>query len=929
MRVSNYRIFLFYIFFFCGIIQLSAQTTGKIVGNVKDITTSEPIIGANVYIDNMPLGAATDSDGDFFIINVPPGEYTLVVDVIGYEKYSITGIRVSANRTATVEVEIKPALIEGETIVVTADKVSMNKDRTSSIKNVSDKQIQALPVENISEVVNMQAGVVGGHFRGGRLNEVSYLIDGLQVDEVFRGERTTIDLEKEVVSDLEVITGTFNAEYGKAMSGIVNVVTKDGSNRFHGSANVNHGNYLTPNDDKYIGTDPVDFAVKQDYKFQLEGPVIADHLFFIANARYVKDDGYLHGIRRFNVNDYSNGSPDFVEENLLGTNENLKEGEIPWITELNGKKYYSEHTGDGKFVPLENSTNLSLFGKLTFRPAAAFKLALLYSYSDKEQTPDYSHNYKYNPDGLAREYLTSHLASLSFNHLVSNSMFYDLKFSYNADDYGNYKYENPLDSRYVSSGYSTNFGGFSSGGMDKTHTLRFADQYIGKLDVTWQINKHHSIKTGLQFTQYVIENKPTILRDSLLAENIIASNFFNPVTNKVEFIDTQEIVPLEDIDMDRYKREPFDISWYIQDKMEFDDLVINYGIRMDYFDPQTYYPSNRQNPANQDERPEVRSDSIKADAQYQFSPRIGLSYTLGNSAVLHFSYGHFFQTPPFYSLYDNARWLIPTGNFQTTHGNPQVEAQKTVKYEMGLWQELAPGLSYEVSVYYSDVYDLLSAVVWTTTNRTQYGLYENKDYANTKGLEIIIDWFKAPFNLNFNYTLQFTRGNADNPLSTFNSLAEKDDPIPVLIPLEWDQRHTFTMNVGYAADNYGISTTTFYNSGFPYTIESLGESRLAKQNILPNNAIKPSNYRIDVQGHYDMKLTENTKLRYFFYIKNLFDRLNENDVYGQTGRAYTQIVDDVARQSFLSDYNSINDQYRNPGMFNAPREIKLGIGFIF
>ena len=127
--------------------------------------------------------------------------------------------------------------------------MNIKKDQTSAIKNVSSDQIEILPVENVSDVINMQAGVVQGHFRGGRNTEVTYLIDGIKVDEGFSSEGQAVALEPDAVSEIEVIIGTFNAEYGKAMSGVVNQITKSGTNNFEGSTSFSYANYLTPNSD--------------------------------------------------------------------------------------------------------------------------------------------------------------------------------------------------------------------------------------------------------------------------------------------------------------------------------------------------------------------------------------------------------------------------------------------------------------------------------------------------------------------------------------------------------------------------------------------------------------------------------------------------------------------------------------------------------
>ncbi|MBN2000980.1 carboxypeptidase-like regulatory domain-containing protein, partial [candidate division KSB1 bacterium] len=228
-----------------------AQTTGKIAGKVIESGTGEPLPGANVIIEGTGRGAATGSDGFFYIINVPPGAWTIRVEMMGYETKKYNDFRVSVNRTSNLTAELKATVLEGQVVVVQADKISIKKDQTSSIRNVSSEEIDLLPVEDTGAVIEMQTGVVGGHFRGGRIGEVSYMIDGMQVDNALNRSKA-VDLDKDAVQDMEVITGTFDAEYGNAMSGVVNLVTKDGQDQFHGKAEGHLANYITSHDN-FIG----------------------------------------------------------------------------------------------------------------------------------------------------------------------------------------------------------------------------------------------------------------------------------------------------------------------------------------------------------------------------------------------------------------------------------------------------------------------------------------------------------------------------------------------------------------------------------------------------------------------------------------------------------------------------------------------------
>ena len=268
---------------------LVAQTTGKISGVVVDKDKNDALPGANIYIINSAYGTASDGEGRFSIINIPPGKYTLKVDMIGYKSIQLDDLIVSVNRTTSLDIEMEATVIEGEVVTVEVSRLTQKKDQTGTIKNISSEEIDALPVENIGNVINMQAGVVNGHFRGGRNTEVTYMIDGVQVDESYGGGSAAVDVQPEAVQDLEVITGTFNAEYGRAMSGVVNMVTRDGGPKFEGSISGASSSFFTNStdsngDDVFIGLSP-SLNRSEDLKFSLGGPVIGDKVTFFTNFR--------------------------------------------------------------------------------------------------------------------------------------------------------------------------------------------------------------------------------------------------------------------------------------------------------------------------------------------------------------------------------------------------------------------------------------------------------------------------------------------------------------------------------------------------------------------------------------------------------------------------------------------------------------------
>jgi len=888
-----------------------SQTTGKVAGRVTDFATGEALPGANVIISSTSLGAACDIDGDFYIINVPPGRYDVNVSMIGYGTAIIQDLHISVNRTSNLNIELTIASVEGQAVIVEAKRISIEKDQTGTIRNISSDQMELLPVESLDQVVSMQAGIVKGHVRGGRQSEVTYLLDGMQITEAFNNAGKVVEVEMEVIQDLEVITGTFNAEYGKAMSGVINAVTKDGGEEFHGSISSGFGNYYTQHDDIFIGLTSDDIARNSDYKFNLSGPIIPNRLSIIANYRFQDNQNHLNGIRRFRPDDYSRyPSADSTT----------------WVT---------ENTGDSAYVSLSYNLSQSLMTKLSSRLTSSTRISLIYQ-GNKDEWQSYDHSWKYNPEGKNISYSESSLLAFQMNTVISKSMFFDLKLSQLNYYEGSYLSENPEDSTvYLHSGYNNSSGpGFMTGGQDKSHQRRWSTNTSAKWDLSWQVNKKHFLKTGLQYTQYKLENKWYEIRNAyeFLSEDEEA--VANPQDPNKVFINYTPFVHTDtnSVYADEYVVEPIEYSFYLQDKLEHKEMVLNYGVRYDYFNPNTVYPSKRGNPANQilyPDNPELMSEYPEAEPQTQISPRFGMAYQLSDAAVLHFSYGHFFQMPPMYAMYQNGKFFIGPADFQTTMGNAQLKAQKTVQYEVGVWQGLTDNLSMEVAVYYRDIFDLLSTQVFTTYNEKKYGLYSNKDYGNVKGLELKLDYVQNGFSTFLNYTLQYSRGNADNPSQNFDRAGGVLDPITKLIPMSWDQRHTFNTTVAYGRNTWGISMTGYYDSGTPFNWEPLDISILDDISFLPNNEYMPSTFTVDMVAHYYLGFSNGMGLKFGLNAYNLLDLLNDAWVDSRTGQAYNSIIRDNDLAGHFSDFNEYEDTIHNPSMYRAPRYLKFSMDLKF
>jgi len=400
-----------------------AGTSGKIKGRVFDKETNDPVIGANIIIQGTTIGASTDLDGVYFILNVPPGKHTLEAITIGYGKVVITGVEVFSDRSTTQNFAMTTKVIAGEEVVVTARRSIIEKDRTNTTAYVTGEQIDALPVQEVEDIIQLQTGIskdAGGkfHMRGGRSGEIAYMIDGIPVTDQFDGG-SSVEIENSWVQELQVMSGTFNAEYGQAQSGVINVVTKSGQRTFSGKFSVWTGDYVSSRDNVFMNIDNIDRG-ESNAEFSLSGPVkILPNASFVITARGYDRQGWLFGQRRTRREDTTPIQAFFEEAQQHPTDEERLAGiGIP----------DSLQTGDGAFVPLNSQRKFTAFGNLSLRPIPS--ISLEYSLFLEDQTREsYSDARRYAPDGVPETTRKGVNHILNLTHTLSPKTFYKIGLS--------------------------------------------------------------------------------------------------------------------------------------------------------------------------------------------------------------------------------------------------------------------------------------------------------------------------------------------------------------------------------------------------------------------------------------------------------------------------------------------------------------------
>jgi outer membrane receptor protein involved in Fe transport len=906
------RLFFIFVSLLCSNLYLWAGTTGKIAGRITDAETGESLPFVNIIVEGTTMGAASDPDGYYVILNIPPGRYDVGARIIGYQEYRITDVKVSIDFTTWLDFNLTPTTVEVEGITVTAERPLIKMDLTSTRAIVDADRIEALPVVEFEDIVNLQAGVVDGHFRGGRSSEVVYMLDGISITDPFSYD-AMIDVDNSIIKELEVISGTFNAEYGQAMSGVVNIVTKEGGRKkLTGNVTTYIGDYVSIHNSTFLNIDEINPLSIYNIEATFGGliPIFGDKLTFYANGRRYNNDGYLYGTRIFNPSDSSNFSVDDPDDWYVGA------------------------TGDSAMIQMAPSLENSFFGKLTFKPSHENKFTYNFTWKNRE-FKEYSasfglgnryysgHDFRYNPDGLPKFYDWSYNHILNWNHLISGNTFFELKVANSYRDVDAYLYKDSLDSRYVDPERleDASNNAFLTGGTINGKFKRNTNSWIGKFDLTTQVTNIHLVKTGVE----VRRHKLFLHEYEIIPKKDEAGNQIYPFE--------PDIPPINFTNHNKYTNYPFEAAAYIQDKIEFKDMIANIGVRFDYFDPRFKVPTELRDPNPNDPlRPDtinpfnpnnpirVTGESWFSDVEpkMQVSPRIGVAYPISDMGVLHGSYGHFFQIPQFEYLYTDPEFEVYAAELQSRMGNADLEPQKTVIYELGLQQQLTDDISLDVTGFFKNIRNLLGIEIIETYIGSKYARYINKDYGNVKGITITLEGRYSEFlYASIDYTYQIAQGNSSDPDAVFWDAQANREPEKLLVPLDWDQTHTINgaATLGYQ-DKWAVSLIGRYGTGFPYT-PTREDVRIARE----NSERKPARYNVDLRTYYNFKIGD-INLSAFLNVYNLTDRMNEIDVYTDTGRAGYTII---PSPGVIRGINTLEEYLLRPNFYSEPRHFTVGV----
>jgi outer membrane receptor protein involved in Fe transport len=900
---------------------LFSGTTGKIAGRVTDADTKDGLPGVNVVIEGTTLGAATDVDGHYVILNIPPGLYVVRFSYIGYQAIRVSEVRVNVDFTTRLDRALKPGTIELGVVEVQGERNPLvREDLTNTQVAVTAEVIDQLPVDQISDVVRLQAGVVQDndgalHIRGGRSNEIAYQINGISINNPFNSLQA-VGIATNAVQEVSISAGTFSAEYGNALSGVINYVTKDGGPQYSGSFRFWTGDNFSSRNDVFFNIDDIDLLNNNRAEWTLGGPVplLGRNLTFFSSGVRQNNKGHLYGIRVYEPEDILQIVNDSFVIDPLGD---------------------GRASGDRTIVPMVTRESLNLTGKLTWSPSPSMKFTYDLVLDDGERfSSSYFRRFRFNPDGRPKTFENGANHSIGITHTVSNKTFYTLKFGIGFTHDRTFVFEDPADPGYVPSYGSLLTNNliqptdYLAGGTSLARSWEKTRSHLAKLDVVSQVLPAHELKFGAEFQHYRLETEVyTLLYDVGQTGPIVPYPYLNP-----EFTEYQY-----------YLRKPYQAAVYLLDKMELaKTFILNVGFRYEYEYTNALYNPDLAGTVDTG----VEKNLLRSDPKPRLSPRFSLSFPITAQGIIRFSYGHFYQNPTYASIYRNPRFEDLDFTDVPTFGNANLKPERSIQYEMGLQQQLGENFKADLTVFYKDVTNLIQTrrvYAGEVAATKEFNIVTNISYANVKGFTLALLKRRAPggvFSASLDYTFQVAEGAFDDPLKLAIDTRSGRDTEQRFVPLDFDRTHTLngTLTVSKAS-NWAVSAIGSVWTGTPYT-PSLPSS-IQPVRFEDNSARRPMNANLDLKLEKYFRYA-GMRWSVFMQIENALDLANERFVFTSTGRSLTALEETTEptlfnnlRRRIASDpadffpIRFIDDFYQREDFLSEPREIRWGVSFDF
>jgi outer membrane receptor protein involved in Fe transport len=1005
---------------------------GKLRGKVTDNESGEPLIGANVLIEGTQLGASTDVNGEYVILSVPAGEYTVRATYIGYSAMTVSNVRVNSNITTTQEFTLSSTAVQAQEVVIVGDRPMIQRNTTSTVRVNTQENLESLPVRGLQNIVSLEAGVTNKegtlHVRGGRAGEVAYAIDGANVtNPMFNSQN--VDVIQEAIEEVQVQAGGFTAEHGGAASGIIRTTTRTGGTKYQMTVDFQTDDFAKPGE-KFLGTTSRGY---RNAVATIGGPLGSDKIrFFVAGQHnYLRNDQSMFlspfkfdSLRQDNLGNYAagtllpfGGTVEF-KENYLYNNwrvNNQVQGTLlfdmnPFKLKLSGSWENFQNSGGGGWTAgLNNYFNLAAGPRM--------------QWGDSDNNGITDTTYKVLQGRYQMNETNRLFASARLTHVLTNTTFYEVGVAYQsrfAESYdpdmkeewwkypdsaanaklGYYgwtgRYSQPL-------GYSTiyNFPFAHENGVNAGYGKNKQTAISASVDFTSQINSNWELKAGGGLESWTYRNYGIgsitgylIAFDANLDGNISAAELSaqgSKYEQRVEALRTGQFTTTgydylgNETDGDSYTYngksftvdkpgKPFLANAYIQNKFEYEDLILNVGVRYELFDPNGIKVPQTVNPLTgeldyQDPAFDYNL-SILDESSFQemdpFSlllPRISFSFPVTDRTVFYALYGKYAQMPRMDLLFPSVTGisglLNPLRRVPYNLGGSTIgflmRPERTTQYEIGLRQTLTDNFALTITGFYKDTKDQIQINrLLTSTGSPISTAYLNQDFGTLKGFEMTLELRRTErLAAKVNYTLSDNRGTGSQRRSSQNAVTDEATArFPRFVyPLDFNQTHRGSVLLDYRfaqndggpiLEGFGINFLMTFNSGHNYTKiaepQNLGQATVwrigvrALEDSRNRNPVEPINssstpwvFNVDmtISKTFYMDIFN---LEVYARVLNLFNTKHILNVYPTTG---TPTDDGWLKSPFASSYKALplyEDFYRAINLENRWAYNRLGSG---
>ena len=946
---------LFALLYFTPINSFS-QTTGSIGGRVVDASDNSPLPGASLKIEGSNQGAITNDNGEFVILNVDVGTYTVEASYIGYNTNRITGVKVSVDARTKADFELSSALIQTEVITVEAERKGIDVEQSGRL--IESETIERQGTRGITNIVSQTAGVVQDergdaiNVRGGRDNETVIIIDGVVTNNPIDGSVSNANVANSLIQEIAVLTGGFGAEYGNVLSGVINVTTKGGTEVYSGSIeaitdefagdwmktisqgynlyNVSFGGPLIPTKElsrviNFYG------GVERQWLLVRVPSWITDKMSVFEDG-ILPNDGqnswFYSGRLNINLSEIKNSKvPIDLKFGALISENHQRRNQMGYL------KTNSYHN------PYYDFDDKTLYGRIIHNVSSNFFYELQGSFFEsifERGDPFFRDNITIYGD-------TNHVPILPIQGAWTvpdpntGNVFQTAGVVYPRYEKNEITYlGGKLDATLAILTKKMGDHEFKFGGEFKYHTLRYMNVYAPPLAA----NSYDSISQT-----YL--TPPRELWWSATGAGLnaygyyIRDQFGNLITNAEE----QEA------------KNPMIAAVYLRDKVDFGDFTFNAGVRVDMLDVNDQVLKDPNDLYHQDGALLSADDYKESSQNITVSPRLGFSFPVTDKTVFVAQYGKFVQLPPLEFLYISkyAFQQFFAASIQNVAENSGLKPEKLTSYEVGIKQQIGDYLNAGVTVYYRETQDQIGAgrIIGVSGKVPNgYNIYQNNDFAISRGLEFYLSLRRYNrIALDIAYSLAYASGTGSDENSKFTLVNESGAELPKFTsPLDFDQRHTGTINFdyrfgstdvpkGFAGEilkNLGLNLLFSFNSGRPYTARtlpteawnfSLGSGNDEGAALTTKNGITWQwNLRLDLKLDKTVNIWK-TNWNFYVYVINLLNTELINNVYGSTGtpddNGYLSTPNGNVQSQLFKD--NFNIRVINPARWGPPRQVRFGL----